>query len=141
MAEAAWMYQQHCTEIEHWPLIHNSYSFMAFNNDHSYPPTVLAGPDAESLEFLAHISTAAIGPDPQAQILAIVNRLLDVRLSHHNQTLEQAHYRELNARDEAWGERVEEAREQELALQAELATLQERLDQPRCVLLELLITA
>ena len=114
---------------------------MAFNHDHSYPPTVLAGPDADSLEFLAHISNAATGPDPQAQILAIVNRLLDVRLGQHNQTLEQAHYRELNARDELWEKRAQEAHERELALQAELTTLHKRLDQPRCVLLELLITA
>jgi len=103
-------------------------SIMASN--HSYPPTGPSEPNAESLQLLTQISHATTGQDPQAQILAIVNGLLDIRLNQHNQILEKAYYRELNARDEAWEKRPEEAQKRELALQAELAALRGRLDQP-----------
>jgi hypothetical protein len=101
---------------------------MTFNH-HTYPPTGSTGPgpDAE-LELLTHIGNAATGPESQAQILALVNGLLDVRLSKHTEALEQAHYHELNARDEEWERRAKEACERELVLQAELATLRGQLD-------------
>jgi hypothetical protein len=101
---------------------------MSFNN-HSYPPTSSAGPgpDAELQLLLTNISNAATGPDPQAQILGIVNRLFDVRLSQHSKDLEQTYHHELNARNEAWERSAQEAHERELALQAELMTLRGQL--------------
>jgi hypothetical protein len=72
-------------------------------NPHSYPQTGSTGPGPDAgLELLTHIGNAATGPDPQAQILALVNGLIDVRLSKHSQAFEQTYYRELNACDEEW---------------------------------------
>ena len=98
-------------------------SIMTFNH-HTYPPTGSTGPGPDAkLELLTHIGNAATGLDSQAQILALVNSLLDVRLSKHSKALEETHYHELNARDEEWERCVKEACERELVLQAELATL------------------
>lgn len=93
---------------------------------HSYPPTG-SGPD--ELDLLTQINSVSTGPAPQAQILAIINGLLEIKISQHHEALEQSHSRELNACNEAWERHAEEARNRELVMQTELATLRGQLDQ------------